>query len=79
MDGPAEYDIGRIAPDVVPNEIAVPGNRRDHSDGDEEEELVQVEPGAERVVEDGEEDGGRDRVGEMPAIWTATVSMAINM
>lgn len=51
---------------MVSDEVAVPGNGRKDGDGDQEQDLVDVELGAERKVEEGEDDSRRDGVDEVP-------------
>lgn len=64
-EGGPEDGIGRVGPDAGVDEVAVPGDCGDDGDGEEEEGLVEVEGGVERVVEEGEERGRGEGVGEV--------------
>lgn len=58
--GGAEDGVGRVGPDIVADEVAVPRDGGDDGDGDEDGGLVPVASGQEGIGQEGEYAGERD-------------------
>jgi len=70
-EGGAEDGIWRVGPDAGVDQIGVPGDGGRYGDGDEEEDLVDVDWRQEGPVEEGEDQGGGDGVREVAGYETS--------
>lgn len=65
-EGRAKDGVGRVGPDMVSDEIAVPGNGGHDGDGDEDGGLIPVPPGEKGIGYDGQDGREGYREFEMP-------------
>lgn len=64
--GWADNGIWRVGPDMVADEVAVPGDRGDDGNEDENGGLIPVAAGEKRIVDESEQGGQRNRELEVP-------------